>query len=807
MGYIGAHGKWPHFSSEDELEQVIYGFNRTTKAYDKSSTIHKLFEKQVEKSADKVAVIHLNNKISYRELNARSNQLAMKLRSSGVNKNDIVALITNRSIDMFIGVMGILKAGGSYLPIDSSYPAGRIQAMLEDSGASIVLTGDQLCRQRDFDRQIITFDENPLYFVDCPNIENINVSSDLAYVIYTSGSTGKPKGVMVEHQAVLNFIVGMTERIDFSPDKSIVCLTTISFDIFVLESILPLVLGMKIIVADPMQLSTYLSNQTVDMLQTTPSTMQLILHDEHNHRYIQGLSEILLGGEAFPPRLFQTLRKYTTAKIYNMYGPTETTVWSALKEVSSSAEITLGGPIANTQMYIVDDDNQPLSIGSVGELCIAGDGLARGYLHRAALTDERFIENPVTKGEKMYKTGDMVRWLHSGEIEFLGRKDDQVKIRGFRVELGEIEHCLEKLEGVKECVVAVKEDDAGQQYLVAYYIASKKLVISDIIAFLRKSLPEFMIPGFYLPLEKIPLTLNAKRDRNALPKPDKQRPPLATEYIAPETHAEVQMTYIWKKMLNRELIGIHDNFFDLGGNSILVSHLHIELERYYPGKVTITDIFSHPSISTLSKHIEQKSTELDTGHDIQILSFPGERTSGRSAYADEMYIKAYIHRHVRDKLEQLSQENDISVNSLLFSAYMSILSEITERDKIQVFLAIEGTKSYKCLCLHFANTEDLIEMCKLLDHQLSNVVQGEIYAGYRLNNILADRHSWIPTVYVDLRRISAIERGKEMALEIKKLHSDFEVSLSHASGDGRERRCETVLHSYIGLLEAIVECG
>jgi amino acid adenylation domain-containing protein len=804
MRYVDMRYKKNKSVKENDIERVIYDFNNTERTYNKDITIHELFEKQVEKSQDKIAAIYKNQSITYKELNKKANQLARRLRKYGVKQNDIVGLMVHRSIDMLIGIMGILKSGGCYLPIDPSYPIARINYMLNDSGTSIVLTNILHNEEIDFNGLIIFFDSEELYTEDCLYIGNINESSDLAYVIYTSGSTGKPKGVMLDHKAIHNFILGMTEKICFSHKKSIACLTTISFDIFVLESILPLLLGMKIIVADPMQLSTYINNETIDMIQTTPSTMQLILNDKSNYRYIKNLSEIMLGGEAFPKKLLKKLKECTTARIYNMYGPTETTVWSTIKELTYTEEITIGKPIANTQIYIVNDDNNPLGIDQAGELCIAGDGLARGYLKKEELTRERFVENPVVRGRKMYKTGDLAKWLRNGEIEFLGRIDNQVKIRGFRIELEEIEDCLSMHEKIKECVVAVKENESGEKYLVAYYIAERELPVSQIISFLKKSLPDFMIPGFYMLIEKIPLTPNQKIDKNALPKPDADRPNLDTDYVAPETIIENQIAEIWRKVLNRELIGTNDNFFELGGDSLLVSCMYSELEKYLPGRISIVDIFSYPSISKLSSYIEHnKKVELDNA--IRALMFPNEFYINNNSYLNELVLKTGIGSSVSKKLRKLASSGNISVYSILLSVYMNLLSEITGSAEIQILSVMGDTPYYKLINIDLSEVSELFELCKVIDEQTADNSLTLKYYRSDINRFIIEKDHFIPTFHFEHKRALNRDKDNEIALEIESHDSGYQASILIYSGSLRKNKLEELIFNYIELLKAVSE--
>ena len=780
--------------------------NNTKRIYNSEEPIHKLFEKQVGRSGDNIAAVYLEQSITYNELNRKANQIAYILRAEGVTRNTIVGIMVHRSIDMLIGILGILKAGGCYLPVDPSYPESRINYLIEDSKTNIILTQENLSATIPIDLNFICLDDDKLYAENRGNIENINTSSDLAYVIYTSGSTGKPKGVMIGHKAVHNFIIGVTDMIEFSPDKSIICLTTISFDIFVLESLLPLLIGMKIVIADPMELSKYLNNVPVHMIQTTPSTMQLILNDESNLKHIKGLTEIMLGGEAFPKRLLQELKKYTAAKIYNMYGPTETTVWSAIEELTNSDEITIGKPIANTRIYIVDENNNPQSDNIVGELCIAGDGLAEGYLYRDELTNERFIENSAIPGEKIYKTGDMAKWLLNGKIDFIGRKDNQVKIRGFRIELGEIENCLNKYAKIKECVVAAKENNDGEKYLVAYYVSDDELIVSEIISFLSAKIPEYMIPGFYIKIEKMPLTPNFKIDRNALPEPGSRRPNLEVDYIAPNTDIENHIAGIWRQILKCQLIGVEDNFFDLGGNSVLVSHMHIELEKAYPGKVELVDIFAYPSISKLVKLIKKQDDEkLNFCKSIKTLKFPNEFYIGGSYHIDIATLEATINHHICVELKKLAETNNISLYNILLATYMYILSEALNQNDIEILAITEAGFQYHPININFTDFTDLIEMCQSIQSQIKDMPQIQRYTVDQLNRVIIKNNYFLPTFYFQQDRIQLEAKDIEFALHIRKHNGDLLVKIMFNAGILHKKNIEELMVNYIKLLNGIIE--
>lgn len=599
--------------SEQEREQILREFNQTQVEYLKDQTIQQLFEDQVKLNSNKVALVFEDQQLTYQELNEKVNQLAQRLRQHGVKPDTLVAIVTKRSMEMMIGILSILKAGGAYLPLDPDYPLERIKYILEDSKTELVLTQQKLILEGGLvvDCETLCLDDPGLYQGETQNLELVNTSKDLAYMIYTSGSTGKPKGVMIEHKAVLNFIKGITDKISFTPQKSILALTTISFDIFGLETLLPLTQGLKVVVGndehqkDPKALAMVIRKNNIEMLQMTPSRMRMLLNDKQSGSCLQNVQEIMIGGETLPPDLLEEIKGITQARIYNMYGPTETTIWVTVKDLTETKEITIGRPIANTLIYIVDPSNQPQPIGVPGELCVAGDGLARGYWNRADLTAEKFTSNPFStqlslaeSGEKVYRTGDMARWLPNGEIEFLGRTDEQVKIRGFRIELGEIENQLSKHDAVKETVVVAK-DTSGGKYICAYIVGEGEVEVQNLKAYLSKELPDYMVPTYFILMDVLPYTPNGKIDKKGLPEPDAGLVS-GVEHVAPSTEIEEKLIQIWQEVLGIEGIGVNHNFFDIGGNSINIVKVISLISQRMGVEVPMSELFLRPTVTEIA---------------------------------------------------------------------------------------------------------------------------------------------------------------------------------------------------------------
>nr|WP_257791069.1 non-ribosomal peptide synthetase [Paenibacillus polymyxa] len=604
-----------------EKQQITAAFNDTACAFPSKQTIHQLFEDQVECTPDQVALVFGNQSLTYRELNERANSLARMLQAQGVGPDKLVGLMVQRSVEMIVGLLAVLKAGGAYVPIDPEFPSSRIEYMLEDSEAAVLLTRRELAEEHHCHANTLFLEDAALYQGESSNLETIARSEHLAYVIYTSGSTGNPKGVMLQHRSVLNFITGMREAIDFEASQTILSLTTISFDIFVLETILPLLGGMSVVLGDrqhqvnPQALGELITQHSIEMLQMTPSRLQMLLGHEAGSRALRNVKVIMVGGEALPSKLLTALQEINGPRIYNMYGPTETTVWSAVQELTHAQDINIGRPIANTQIYIMNASGELQPVGVPGELCIAGEGLARGYWKREELTAEKFVNNPFAGGkaghERMYHTGDLARWTPDGNIEYLGRMDHQVKIRGYRIELGEIESQLLQVESVQEAVIMARGDETGQTQLVAYYVASQELGAGELRHELGRELPSYMMPSYFIQLEQMPLTPNGKIDRKSLPAPEGSLQSGA-DYVEPRTAPERALVAVWQSVLGVPTVGMLDNFFDLGGDSIKA--IQIVSRAFQAGyKLDMKDLFRYPIVATLAPHMHEASRMVDQG--------------------------------------------------------------------------------------------------------------------------------------------------------------------------------------------------
>ena len=619
--------------SEGKRNKLLVEWNATEANFPREKCIHELFEEQVASRPDKIAVIYEDQQLTYGELNQRANQLANHLISLDVAPGDLVGVFLERSPEIVVALLAVLKAGAVYLPLDVAFPQERNTTILDDSGAGLLLTKQSLKPLLpQFHGRVVNIDSDGPELISLCETGSITCRSspnDLAYVMYTSGSTGKPKGVQVSHRAVVNFLHSVGQEPGFTPDDHMLAVTTISFDIAGLELFLPLSLGgiTEIVSeetsADGFLLVEKLKSTKATFMQATPSRWQMLL--DAGWEGAQQLM-ILSGGESLPLDLAHQLLDCGT-QVWNFYGPTETTIYSTVKQVLPGAEsVTIGRPIANTQIYILDRYGNITPIGIPGELYIGGEGLANGYLDQPNLTREKFVHNPFVDSTDalMYKTGDIARYRLDGELEFLGRSDHQVKVRGFRIELGEIENALLSHDAVHQAVVTTCTTEPGEgaayleNRLVAYLILHQgyRMEVGELRTHVGNVLPEYMIPEFYIELAEIPLTPNGKIDRRALPAPDHSRPELEEGLVAPRNAIEKEISEIWAEVLKLEQIGVMDNFFDLGGHSLLATRVTSRMGKAFDIVLPLRVFFQNPTVEKLGQVVEAhryvRETEFDS---------------------------------------------------------------------------------------------------------------------------------------------------------------------------------------------------
>ncbi|MEN8443421.1 MAG: amino acid adenylation domain-containing protein, partial [Cyanobacteria bacterium J06555_13] len=617
--------------SAAERDRILLKWNDTKTTYPQDNCIHQLFEEQVIKNPEAVAVVFQGKQLTYRALNAKANQLAHYLKTLGVKPEVLVGVCAPRSLEMIIGLLGILKAGGAYVPLDPNYPPARLGHMLNDSGVEVLLTtqalagalptnpADMVCLDRDWDA-ISKYQPH--------NVDAGIASTHLAYVIYTSGSTGLPKGVAIEHRSVCNLAQAQANLFSVETTSKVLQFASLSFDASVWEVVMALTQGATLVLATASELmpgeglKTLLETTQVTHATLPPSALAVLPKSA-----LPQLNTIIVAGEACPLDLAD---KWSVDRnFFNAYGPTESTVCSTVRQIETgSQKMTIGYPIANTQAYILDERLQPVPIGVVGELYIGGDSLAREYLNRPDLTQARFVESPfksltlaanrsrsdfsdsdfldsdITYSQsRLYKTGDLARYLPDGDIDYLGRVDHQVKIRGFRIELGEIESELNAHPAIKQAVVMAKEDDDGNKRLIAYLVLSEPCAVQEIRAFLKAKLPQYMLPNVFMPLDDFPLMPNGKVDRQSLPIPDNRLMRSHSEYVAPRNDVEEGLVEIWSAVLKVDRIGVDDNWFELGGDSLGLNRVIARIREKFQIELPLKTFFEDPSIRKVADYL------------------------------------------------------------------------------------------------------------------------------------------------------------------------------------------------------------
>jgi amino acid adenylation domain-containing protein len=619
--------------NETKRHKLIFEWNNTQANYPDDKCLHELFEEQVNCSPNAIAArlykdmngLLPENKrqLTYSELNKKANQLAHYLRSKGVGPEVLVGIYMKRSLEMVIAVMGILKAGAAYLPLDTGHPKDRLDFMLNDSGISILLSQNQLADKLPTDSaQVFYLDAEWDKISEYQNDNPLNLANpeNLAYVIYTSGSTGKPKGTLITHSGVVNYLSWCVNAYDVALGNGCPVNSSLAFDATVTSFFSPLLVGKPLLLlpeeGEIEALCEVLSSKNkFSLVKITPAHLEILGNLLADNELEGQTNALIIGGEALPGKGLQRwLKNATSTRIINEYGPTETVVGCCVFEVSKQTsllkDIPIGRPIANTQMYILDANLQPVPVGVTGEIYIGGAGVARGYLNRPELAAERFISNPFSANpnSRLYKTGDLARYFSDGNIVFLGRSDHQVKIRGYRIELGEIESALSQHMYVQQCVVVAREDSPGDKRLVAYLVLKQADAINtkELNRFLEKQLPEYMVPSHLVVLDKLPLTTNGKIDRAVLPLPDQQRPDLEQDFVGARNPLEKKLTKFFEQTLKINSIGIEDNIFELGMNSLQANRLFAQIKRTTGIQLPLSILFQAPTIEQLSAYLEKK---------------------------------------------------------------------------------------------------------------------------------------------------------------------------------------------------------
>ncbi|SDY17809.1 non-ribosomal peptide synthetase [Thermoactinomyces sp. DSM 45892] len=604
--------------TEEEKQQLLtvgsgYKLDSPT-----DKTITQLFEEYVAKTPDHIALVYGQRKLTYRELNERANRLARTIREKGIQSDSFVGIMADRSVDMLVAIYAVLKAGAAYVPLDPDLPTERIVYILDDSKTHVLVTQEKYRGNLDFVGETLYLEDESLYQNDGSDLEPINTSQSIANVIYTSGSTGNPKGVMIEHHSIVNLLCALQDQYPFGETDAYLLKTTFSFDVSVAELFGWFFGGRLIILEQGLEKDPFCMLRAIDQYQVTylnlvPSMLSILLDTitEDKLAMLNKLKYLFVAGEAITQPVIHKFYQLTdTVQLINLYGPTEMTVYATgypLSKDEDHIHVPIGKPLANMEAYIVNSHSQLQPVGVIGELCLAGRGIARGYLNKPELTDKAFIDHPYKPGAKMYRTGDIARWLPCGNIQFYGRMDHQVKIRGYRIELGEIETKLLEHPAIQKAVVVAHKNERGDSSLCSYLVSDGTWTLSELRQYLAKSLPDYMIPSYCMELEELPLTPNGKLDKRALPDPTIENQ-IHKKYIAPTNKEEMAIAEIFQEILGVERVGLDDHFFELGGHSLkatmLILHVHKKLEVELPMRV----VFNHPTVKEIAEYIRGAET-------------------------------------------------------------------------------------------------------------------------------------------------------------------------------------------------------
>ena len=705
----------------EEKEKLLVEFNNTDLEYDENIPFIKYFEEQAEKTPDEIAIVFENKKMTYRELNEKANSLAYLLRENEVTNNTVVGILLERSFEMLISMLAVLKSGGSYIPIASDYPKDRIEYMLEDSEATIILTSQN--RRNLADKKLINVKDKKIYEEHKENLENISKPEDLSYLIYTSGSTGTPKGVMLKQKNLSNFYNSMKNIIEYLKDgknHKILSITTVSFDIFAFETLMSLTSGLTVYLTSEngqkmtSEMERIIKENSVEIMQTTPSVMKFHLENLNNKDSLKSLKYIMLAGEPLSKSLVDKIKEIVPdVTIYNGYGPSETTIFSAVGNATNQEEVTIGTPINNTQIYILNKNKKVLPQGTRGELYISGDGVGKGYMNKEEQTNSNFIPNPFIAGKIMYKVGDLGSFDDKGEITCYGRVDNQVKIRGLRIELQEIEKRIQSVYNIHDCVV-VKKVVKGKDALCAYYVERGHVIKSVLKSVLYSKLPEYMVPQYFVKMDQLPHTPNGKVDRKALPDPVIDEKEL--EIVKPRNAIDKELIKIIEKMLQVDKVGINNTLIELGGDSLTAITLSTKILSKFNVQLNIKDILSNYTIKDMSDYIAKNKTE-----DISKIKI-------EKAPIQETYPLSSAQKRIYYNVKMIGEENVVYNIS-----WAMLADEILDRDKVQkVFEKI--IKRHSTLRTEFIiqdgkvvqkikdNVEFSIPIFKNTENEINNIV-------------------------------------------------------------------------------------
>lgn len=690
--------------TENQMKKVLYKFNDAKKNYNEDKLLHQLFEEQVERTPNACVLIDGERRITYNELNIKANKIANFLKDNGVTANDRIGIMMDTSIELIAGLLGILKASGTYLPLDPTYPRERVKFMIEDSNIKCVLA--QECYYDMFENSIKVFDITKDYIYEASD-KCIGANLDpknLAYIIYTSGTTGKPKGVMIEHRTICRSLMWRRDEYSLNESDTTIQLFSYSFDGFVTSFFTPIISAAKVVllkkdeIKNPKIIKKYIKEEKVTHFISVPVLYKAILDEVDVREDIMSLKIVTLAGDVVTKDIIKKSKEINAKlELVNEYGPTENSVVTTIcRNMDINRDISIGKPVANTKIYILDDNNKLCPIGVPGELCISGERLARGYINREELNLEKFMDNPFEKGQRIYKTGDIAKWCKNGNINLIGRKDDQIKLRGFRIELGEIENKLLELSKIKEAIVVATEDVNNNKCICAYYVSNEFVTFEEMRNHLSERLPDYMVPAYMVELDEIPLTLNGKVDRRNLPKPELNLNS-GVDYVEPSNEIEKKIAKQWEKVLNVKPIGVYNNFFASGGDSLKAIQIASKLSEEF--EIEINDIYKYQTIKELSKKIKYAKFDINqklenAKNSILEMKNSKEEIDNKINYNEDIVEASKIYYKNIQKHENISLSDKIYKNILVAGStgYVGsyLLKDVLQTLEANVYLLVRG---------------------------------------------------------------------------------------------------------------------
>lgn len=796
-----------------EKNLIINDYNNTNKLYPSNKTIHELFTESVAKNLDKIAIKSGTMQITYKELDSRSNQLARMLIREGTKKDDLIAFIAKPSIEMIIGIIGILKSGAAYVPISPQYPKERITYILDDCNAKILLTDLDFVYEGINELKVLNLNDETSYIEDDSKVVNINTPDDLAYVIYTSGSTGNPKGVMVEHKSVSNILFALQDNYAFLENDTYLLKTAFTFDVSVTE-IFGWFLGNGTLVIlesgyekDPHSIYETIVNNHITHINFIPSMLEAFLNSINIEKlkHINSLKYIFVAGEAmYPSLVHKFFGLLDNIMLVNLYGPTEATIYATGYEIkredANKKIIPIGNPLSNYKIFILDTTGNIVPIGRRGVIYISGKGIARGYLNRENLTKEKFVVSHLVKDEVMYNTGDLGAWNEDGTIDYIGRADNQVKIRGFRIELGEIEEKLKEYESINEVVVTVKEGE--NKYLCAYFTSSHELSHLELRGFLLNKIPEYMIPQYFIQVDSIPKLINGKLDKASLPSPMLYNSNIREEFVKPVNNVEKEILAIWEEILKVDKISMKDNFFELGGTSLLLIQMHNKIEQSYPGKIKVTDIFGYPTIEDISKILLKSDKNID----IKYIKLKEDYFNRTDKNETDNILSFKISEEIANKYNLICKKSNFKIFDVFLGMYIYVLSEISNQQQISIY-TMKSNIDIKEISANLSDIEDLGILFEHVSKFRKENTNNIIYKFEELKNNQKERDSNGIITMIYEKEHKPINRNLvevfDMIFELNVINNQIEFVCEFNSKILRKDKVKDLISKYIKLINVI----